>query len=238
MHKFVCICGLMFCGTAMAACPVADSVARQETLAKAIPIYTNCALHDKDDASQLYLGQIYENGQEDVSPNVQRALLFYHLSAENGNATAMVNMAQLLSRLDDNEATRPEIMAYAKKIRTELASDSRQYFKGDILHPYALLALAAEKPESKWFYTSAVKSDPRAAQLLQAYPITPEKKAEAISQATAWKQRYLFGVARSVLSVEEHNGLYEILYPSQGTPDAFERTKALNIVKERLRERK
>ena len=103
---------------AFADCPIGDKVARESGLEKAMEIYINCALNHNDDDTQLYLAQIYSKGQGSVSKNLQRALLFYHLSAENGNATAMIELANILTNLDADEASRADLITYMTKILT------------------------------------------------------------------------------------------------------------------------
>ena len=228
--------GIVFWGlTARAACPVADTIARTEGLDKALPVYVTCALHDNDDETQVYLAQVYEKGSGAVAKNVQRALLFYHLAVENGNATAMVGMSKLLTALDAEDSTRAEIPVYLTKIQAQTARVIGRSFNGQLLHPYALLALAAEKPEAKWFYPTQFKADPTAAKALKDYPITPEKKKAALKQASQWKQRRMLDIAREVMTVREFNRFYETLYPDTGIPNAFAREQAINQLKERIK---
>lgn len=224
----------LFNTTVYAACPVADTQARSGTLSQAIPLYHACALQNGDDETQLYLARIYETGQGDVSRNVQRALLFYHLSAENGNASAMVGLSKLLTALDSDDRTRNEIPLYFNKIRSMLNGSILSHFSGQLLHPYALLLLASEKPESKWFYLTNVKSDPMAAQLLKSYPIDPETKQAATKEATRWKQHKMLYIAREVFSVDEYNEFYDTLYPDSGIPNSFARSQAVARLKDRV----
>ena len=228
---------VLFALSAQANCPVADAQARTGSLSKAISAYHHCALQKGDDDTQLYLAQIYETGKGDVPKNIQRALLFYHLSSENGNAKAMVGLSKLMTQLDEDEATRSEIPTYLTKIRSAMNIPGSSSFSGQILHPYALLVLAAEKPESKWFYQTTVKSDPTAANLLKSYQIEPEKKDWIIKQATQWKQRKMLDIAMKVFSVDEFNQFYETLYPDNGLPNSFDRSQAVNRLKERIESR-
>lgn len=239
MGRFIVFVGMMLvCRGAFAACPRAEEIVRQEGFAAAMPLYEQCALRENDDETQYYLGQVYEVGRDGIVPNVQRALLFYHLSAEAGNAEAQVSLAQLLTTLDNNDALRPEIAIYQEKIGSMLQKGGQSSFRGELLHPYALLMLAAEKPDAKWFYDSSVVRSARAAQAFKQYQITPDKKEAAVQAATAWKQRKMLERARAVLSVEEYRQFYEKLYPAQGRSDDFTRARLLQKLKERITESK
>ncbi len=218
----------------LAGCPAGDEASRSRGLLAAMPVYEVCALQKNDDETQLYLAQLYDRGQSGVARNVQRSLLFYHLSAENGNATAQVGLSKLLTRLDESDATRPEIRSYMEKIKGQLQNRSQTSFKGQMLHPYTLLLLAAEKPSAKWFYPTTVTSDPEAQRLLKQYEITPDKQKTSYAEATAWKQRKMLDVARDVFSVSEYVSFYDRLYPKQGAADPFTRSQAINELKEKL----
>ncbi|MBR6412762.1 MAG: sel1 repeat family protein [Alphaproteobacteria bacterium] len=222
---------------ARADCPLADKIAREKGLDAALETYNHCAIVQNDDEAQLYLAHIYEKGQGNVYKNPRRAILFYHLSAENGNATAMVDLAKLLTQLDDNDSTRDDIITYMDKIQGQLRYTSGSSFTGKLLHPYALLMLAAESPEIKWFYSSKQKSDPRASQLLNNYAIDPEKKKEVIRAASQWKRRKMLDLAREVFSVKEYNEFYRTLYPKEGLPNAFARSQAVEKLKARVESR-
>lgn len=226
---------LLLAGTAQAACPAGDTLARSGGLAAAIPTYIQCALYQKDDATQLYLGQIYEKGRESIAANPQRALLFYQMSADNGNASAQVNLAQLLTTLDETPQGRETVIAYHTKLRGMLGLRRVQSHSGGLLHPYALLMLAAEKPENKWFYPSKTLSDTRAAAALKAYQIDPAMKKDLIHQASQWKQYKMRAVARDVYPVAEYNKFYETLYPKSGIVDAFARSQEINKLKKELK---
>ena len=223
--------------TSFAACPIADKLAREKGLLAALTAYQNCAIGQNDDDSQLYLARAYETGQENIQKSHGRALLFYHLSAENGNATAMVELANLLTKLDSDEAGRQEIVTYLEKIKAQLSQLTFNSFRGELLHPYALLMLAAEAPEAKWFYTTGVKSDSRAGQLLKNYKIDPNKKKEVIRAATAWKQRKMLDLAYEVFSVSEFNEFHQTLYPKVGLPNSFARAQAVERLKTKVESR-
>ena len=219
---------------AWADCPVADKIAREKKLSEAMSLYFQCALQNNDDETQLYLARIYGKGQGDVAKNTQRTLLFYHLSSENGNAAAMVELATLLRSLDDSDESRQEIITYSRKIAAQAKKTIGGSFDGKLLHPYALLVLAAEKPEAKWFYTTKTKTDPRATELLKNYKVDPDKKKVLMQTATAWKQRKMKDMAANALTLKELNEFYKTLYPKKGLPNNFARSQAVNKLKERV----
>ena len=227
---------LTFCFTSavFASCPVADKIAREKGMDKALSIYIDCALYQNDDDTQNYLAGIYEKGQGTVSKNLERALLFYHLSSENGNASSMISLSNILRQLDETEEGRKLLLNYLKKIQLNLKRTHRTSFTGQLLHPYALLMLAAENPSSKWFYTTKTKSDPRASKLMKEYVIDDLKKQEVIREATQWKQRKIQDVAKEVYTRKEFDEFYQILYPKVGMPNAFTRSQAVNKLKERI----
>jgi len=222
---------------AMADCPIADKTARTQGLDAALRMYIRCAVNQNDDDTQLYLARIYATGQGNVAANKQKALLFYHLSSENGNATAMVELAKLLTELDSKDETRSEITTYLPRVRTQFKQNTGNSFSGELLHPYALLMLAAEAPEAKWFYTTTVKSDPRAAELLKTYPIDPNKRRQVLRAASRWKQRKMVDLAREILPLAEFDEFYQALYPKKGLPDSFKRSQAVERLKSKLESR-
>ena len=233
--RFIPLFLVLFCATAVSAgCPVAEQVARDKGLTAALPVFVQCAIQQNDDETQLYLARIYTKGHGDVAKNISKALLFYHLSSENGNAAAMVELATLLTSLDEKAETRHEISDYLDKAQATLKNNTRNSFKGELLHPYALLMLASESPSEKWFYTTETKSDSRAAQLLKNYQIDPEKKKTVIREASKWKQRKMRDIAFEIYSVSEYNEFYNTLYPKQGIPNSFARSQAVNKLKEKI----
>ena len=234
MRYFFLILILCYTGAVSAGCPVAEQIAREKGLTAALPVFIHCAIQQNDDDTQLYLARIYAKGHGNIAKNTSKSLLFYHLSSENGNAAAMVELSSLLTTLDEKEETRREISDYLDKAQTILKSNTQNSFKGELLHPYALLMLASENPTEKWFYMTQTKSDPRAAQLLKDYQIDPEKKKQVIREASKWKQRKMRDIAREVYSVAEYNEFYNTLYPKQGLPNSFARSQALNKLKEKI----
>lgn len=220
--------------SAYSACPIAEKTAREKGLKASLLSYYHCALAQNDDDSQLYLAQLYEIGKGDVPKNIQKSLLFYQLSSENGNATAMVGLARLITKLDSDPTSRIELASFMKKVADITTQTRHSSFSGQVLHPYALLVLAAEKPESKWFYTTRVKTNPQAAQLLRDYTIDTGLQKSAIREATAWKQRKMDAVAYQVLSADEYRHFADTLYPKNNLPDRYARSRAVSLLKERI----
>ena len=217
-----------------AKCVEADRIAHTKDMLTAISTYESCAIQYNDDVSQALLAPIYEEGRYGVARNLQRALLFYHLSAENGNAVSQTALAELLMRLDENEEGRAEIRKYIRKINVAGKTTGGRV-SADILHPYALLALAAEKQAAKWYYPSDVLSSPKAAHLFRSYQIEPDKQKEVMRLATAWKNRKLLAAAKEVLSADEYQRFYDELYPAVGRPDAFSRSQTLQRLEEQMK---
>ncbi|MBQ7412767.1 MAG: sel1 repeat family protein [Alphaproteobacteria bacterium] len=234
MRFFFLIFALFYAMAAAAGCPVAEQTAREKGLTAALPVFVQCAIQQNDDDTQLYLARIYAKGLGDVAKSTSKALLFYHLSSENGNASAMVELSTLLTSLDEKAETRHEISDYLDKAQAILKNNTRNSFKGELLHPYALLMLASENPSEKWFYTTQMKSDSRAAQLLKNYQIDPDKKKQVIREASKWKQRKMRDIAFEVYSLAEFNEFYDTLYPKEGLPNSFARSQAVNKLKEKI----
>ena len=219
----------------VSACPNGEKIARLKGLPSAIPVLAECALYENDDDTQLYLGQIYENGQGGIPKNIQKALLFYHLASENGNAKGQVQLSLLMTKLDSQENSRTVILDYFIKLNSQLKNRSKSSFQGQMLHPYALLALAAEDSENKWFYNTKTKTDNRAKTLLNTYKIEPAEKEIALKNASLWKQRKMTDIAHEVLSPQEYQKFIDAVYPKVGRPDAFARSRAVQKLQDKLK---
>ena len=200
--------------------------------------YELCALQENNDAVQSFLGRVYLNGEYGVSKNVQKALLFYHLSAENGNAKSQVALAKLLLKMDEKEDTRAQIQDYLEKIKFTMQSDKNASFDGDILHPYALFMLAAEDANQKWYYVSDELSAPEAGGLLKNYQIDKIKKTQMQKLASRWKERKLFEVAKEVYSDADFKKFENAVRPKSGRADAFVRNQAMEKLKQDIKKYK
>lgn len=223
---------VFYLGSAFASCPQAEKVAASSGVSSAVYLYESCALKFNDDASQILLARLYRSGKEGLLENAQKALLFYHLSAENGNAAAQTEFAEWLLMLDETEEGRALLQTYLAKVQTRLASQEEGRFKGELLHPYTLLLLASEKESSKWYYPSKQRQEPRAAVLLRRYNISPEKKEQALRDATLWKNKKLRQTASIVLSKEDYREFVEKIFPARGKTDPFQRQQAVDMLRD------
>lgn len=218
-----------------AACPTGDQILKQKGKRESISAYQHCALSENDDSAQVFLARMYQNGDRDIKQNEMKALLYYHLAADNGNAAAQTELAKLLLKMDRTDEARHKLVSYLKQIQIALKNDSNATFKGEILHPYVLLTLAAEKPEQKWYYPTTIKVYPEATLLLRSYVLSAERKKELLRQGSIWKQRKILETAQEVMSPAEYQQFYQTLYPAKGIPDAFARKQALENLKEKIR---
>ncbi|MBQ4471636.1 MAG: sel1 repeat family protein [Alphaproteobacteria bacterium] len=215
-------------------CPFSDAFLSALNPQSSITFYNNCAVHLNDDASQAKLAALYEQGSPAVPKNMTKAIYYYQLSAENGNATSQARLAQIYMAMDKDKESRQAWYDYKKSIGFSGDPNSNE-FKGDLVHPYVLLMLANEKPANKWYYsTKEVQAPVYAQQLFKTYKIDDDKKAVMISRATAWKKRKLLETANQILTQEEYAEFENTLYPKEGKADAFKRNQALKAFKEKV----
>ena len=234
MNKFLVFSSFfLIAGSAFAACEAGDNV-YQKSVKASIASYQNCAVIENDETAQLKLASIYSEGSKNVEKDVIKTLLFLHLAADNGNAEAQTKLAKLLLELDETNQGREKVLSYMKQIKLALGNDSSSDFKGDVLHPFVLLTLAAEPSDQKWYYPTAVKYSPEAASLLKSYKIDEGRKKELIRQGVRWKQRKIMETAKEVLSFEEYEKFKNTLYPSKGKADPFLRNQALSSLREKI----
>ncbi len=234
---FVGVFGLFYCFLSwdvFAACPEGSRLMRSKNNEKAVLAYQECAIRENDDDSQLVLARLYNKGERYAAQNTTKALLYYHLAADNGNAIAQTELAKLLLEMDKDDEKRKQLISYLKQIQTAMKNDRNATFKGEILHPYALLSLAAEKQDQKWYYPTKAKISPEASVLLRSYSLPANKKKEVLRAGSAWKQRKMLETAQEVFSEEEYKQFYQTIYPQKGVPDAFLRKQALEKLKEKV----
>lgn len=217
-----------------ARCLMGEWAEKTQGLAVALSAYEDCALNYNDDASHFLLAQTYQKGEKSISPSLHKTLLFYHLSAENGNAKAQYQLARLLLELDETVQGRREIQQYLNKIQTALRHDDNGSFKGALLHPYTLLLLAAEKADQKWYYPSSERYEPEAGYFLARYQISDEKKRQALKDASSWKNAKMIEIAKSLMTADEYKRFYDVLYPQKGRADPYARSQALEGLKEKI----
>lgn len=242
MRKFLfCFLSIIITNPAWSFCPYSESLLNSLKTADALKLRQSCAETQNDDASQVYMARIYENGSSDVAKDIKKAFYYYQLSSDNGNAESQTRLAQLYREYDKDAASRKVIKEYTESITPILKTnkDDPDDFKGELMHPYVLLMLAAEKPENKWYYpTNMLVAPPVAKQLLAGYKIDAEKKKNLMRQATAWKKRKLLEIARQIMEDTEYAKFTQTLYPSKGKADAFARGQALKAFKEKVVEKK
>lgn len=208
---------------------------QEQSLDKALPYYETCALSDNNDAAEMVLARAYEKGDKNIPRNTQKALLFYHLSADNGNAEAQVALAKMLMKLDETTSGRQELSSYMRKIEAALKNQPAGEFKGQVLHPYTLLLLATERADQKWYYPSTTTTAPEATKLLKAYKIDEVKKKGALRDASVWKQQKMMQTARQVLDEAEYKMFQQTVMPTKGKPDAFAKNRAMDNLKTKVK---
>lgn len=202
--------------------------------------YLLCAIQENDDEAQLYMAhQHLGKGALTEVPVTQlyRALLYFHLSADNGNALAQRELAQLLMQMDEDLVLRQSLKGYLEQVK-KANQNGQITFSDELIHPYILLTLAAEAGANKWYYPSLKKRDvPMARDLLQQYPqIDDAKKQMLIRRASQWKQEKMKQAAQEVYDQKEYRQFMDRVFPEQGRADAFIRQQALDELKEKIQE--
>ncbi len=220
--------------TASAQCQQATAAMKRSGMASAEKLFESCALSENDEVSQITLARYYQNKVERTTQDKLKSLFYYHLAAENGNADAQVALARLLMKMDETEEDRSVLLAYIEQM-SNMMEHKGAHFKGELMHPYALLMLAAEGEEQKWYYSTTQKKNTQARELLKQYQITPEKKTIALRQAAKWKQQKMKETAEEVLSYIEYRQFMDTVYPEKGSADAFERQQAIEQLKEKVK---
>ncbi|MBQ3117676.1 MAG: hypothetical protein IJC11_05085 [Alphaproteobacteria bacterium] len=236
VSTFICIAFLSllsFVLSAQAACPAGEMALKQQNEKRAVSYFTRCALDRNEEDAQLWLAQYYQKQSQDDIGNVMKKLLFYHLAAENGNAHAQVALAKVLLKMDEADSSRAVLSSYLNQMAYAMETQN-MLFKGEILHPYVLLVLAAENANQKWYYPTTNKTDGEAQVLLQNYEMDDEKKQELLKQGSQWKQRKMKESAQEVLSFAEYTDFIQTVYPEQGRADAFARQQAVANLKEKI----
>lgn len=209
-----------------AKCPLADSFFQKGKTAVAVSFLRSCAINYNDDESQAKLARAYTKGEYGLERDSRQALYFFQLSAETGNAESQLALAELLLKSDAKPSTRDALLNYRSKLETVSSRTEKNDFNGDFMHPYALLMLASESPDKKWYYPSQVRDAPaKALTLYKTYKIDDDKKKIALRQASQFKTRKLLQVAKEV-------------YPEDEYPDIESRLKNPQTQKQALLELK
>lgn len=236
LSVFVCL-GILsilsFVMSASAACPVGVRAQKQLGVDKSIPYYVRCALDVNDETAQYWLAQYYQKKQNASRQDIMKMLFYYHLAAENGNAHAQVQLAKILLSMDNDDNYRMVLSDYLEQMNSFMKNQDMM-FKGEILHPYILLTLAAENAEQKWYYPTKYKSNAEAVVLLKSFQIDDEKKKLLLQQGSQWKQRKMKETAYEIMSVSEYQTFMNTVYPEKGRPDAFARQQAVMNLKNKV----
>lgn len=235
MNKLILLFVISFFSIpSMASCELGNEI-YQKSVKAAIPVYQNCAIIENDEQAQMRLSEIFLHGAEQIEKDEVKALLFLHLAADNGNAIAQEKLATMLLEMDSTNQGRETLISYMNQIKMSLENDTTSSFKGDILHPFVLLSLAAESPDQKWYYPTEMKFSSKASTLLKQYKLDDERKKELLGQAVKWKQRKMMETAKEVLSVEEYKKFEQVIYPKKGNPDPFLRKQAVDNLREKVK---
>jgi hypothetical protein len=233
---------LGFGANSFASCPDGDILLEKKMEKQAIDAYTACAEDQNDPQAQFFLGKAYQNGQNGLKADLNNALFYYQLSAENGYAPAQVRLAKILSSLMTNNET-VILETYQQILKSLEAQELTFEQKNQIadkavrgLPAYAWLLLAADKKENKWFLPAGESSDDQALSLLKIMEkqISPADKKAAIRQASKWKEKKLLQAAKEVLTEREYLSFYQTLYPTMKKADPKARGQALQYLKQKI----
>lgn len=226
MQKIIFLLLALISFKSYAVCPLADSFFKKGQTEAGLNAMHICAIRHNDDESQMKLAKAYTKGEYGLERDSRQALYFFQLSAENGNAEAQLSLAQILMKSDAKPETRDALLDYRSKLQPTSVSDDKNSFNGDFMHPYALLMLASESPDKKWYYPSQVRNAPaKALTLYKTYKIDADKKRLAMRQASQFKTRKLLQVAKEVYPEDEYPDVAERLKNSQTQKQALDELK-------------
>ena len=226
MQKLIFLSLLFISFSGQAGCPYADSFFKKGRDDVAVNALYGCAINSNDDESQMKLAKALTKGEYGLKRDSKQALYFFQLAAETGNAEAQLALAELLMKSDAKPETRNALLKYRSNLKTTSSTDEKITFNGDFIHPYALLMLASESPDKKWYYPSQVRNAPaKALSLYKTYSIDDDKKREAMRQASQFKTRKLLQVAKEVYSDEEYPDIADRLKNSQTQKQALSELK-------------
>ncbi len=219
------ITALLFAFSAQATCPAADRVLTQSGKEAAARIYEKCALNKNDTDSQLFLARFYKDKKD-----VKNALLYYTLAANAGHAEAQNEYASYLIFLDQKEKTRNDIITFKKRLNTLSSADNPILF----LSPHALWIIATMPESDKWFAASTRLTYVPAKENLTRYGKNRSEKQriEALNEVENWKNIQIKAAAKQLLSDEEYARFIQTVYPEKGIPNAYEKQRALNALKQ------
>lgn len=222
MQKIIFLLLLCCSFSTQAACPLADRFFKKGKPAAAVGFLQSCAINYNDDESQMKLAHAFTKGLYGLGKDNRKTLYFYQLAAEAGNAEAQLALAEAFMQADKTSESRDELLDYRTKIQTVQSNPEKGTFNGDFLHPYALLLLASESPDKKWFYPSLVRqAPPKTAALLKTYKIDDDKKRLAMRQASQFKTRKILQIAKEVLPEDEYQEMESQLKNQQTQAQAL-----------------
>lgn len=210
---FFCLSFFCVVFSANAKCLRGDFLLEKGFEQEAFKEYETCADRQNDAEAQYILGSWFAKGREGVlQKDLNKALFYLRVSAENGYAKAQVYLAELLVSLQTNHQTDliSKHEALMRSLEKEALSPSqreealKQIEEGML--PFTWVLLALDKPENKWFLPVGENSDEKAFALYQKMgkQISLEEKQKSLRQASSWKRSKLLKAARQILSPIEY----------------------------------
>ena len=224
MKKILFLLLFVKASVSLADCPMADLYKGKNEMLE-WRSYQNCANEKNDAQSQFFIGLTYLNGNKNIPQNLNLALKFFRIAAENGYAPAQRELSKLMDILNDlGENGKQAIAEMDKQWERE---------NGYVMSALSWMMLAAEKAENKWFYFSPAIMDEEAIKLLPQIKAkySQEEAQNASLAATQWKQEQLKKQARSLLTEKAYKQFENIIYPSQIEPPKMSREQAVEELK-------
>lgn len=218
----------------MASCLPNDGFLKTLSEKDKLEHYQICAIDYNNDEAQLYLANLYEKGTASTKQDLYKALLYYHLASDNGNAMAQVDFANLLLEMDKTPKNREIVVSYVEQMKIAMKNDTTSLFVGGILHPYILYMLASEPESGKWYYPTTTKTNVNAKAYLANYKIDDEKKNALLQQGSQWKQRKMLETAKMVLSPTDYQIFERTVFPSSGMVDTFARNRQITLLQQKV----
>ena len=226
MRKIIFLFSLVLSTSVYANCPLADHFFEKGNQQAALSALHNCAINYNDDESQMKLARAYVRGEYGLEKDSNQSLYFYQLSAENGNAQAQVAVAETLIRASGNQQAMIKLLTHYMSIVPTSDKGYIKRFDDFFMHPYALLKLASESPDKKWYYPSLERAAPaKTLSLLRNYILDDNVKKEAMKQASQFKTRKLLQMAKEVLTEDEYPQMEQRLKSPQTQKQAMEELK-------------
>ncbi|MBE6449618.1 MAG: sel1 repeat family protein [Alphaproteobacteria bacterium] len=210
--------------SALAFCPMGELYQKAGRAFDAWSQYQACADENNDASSQLYVGQVYLDGNSNVQQSLNMALRYFRMASENGYAPAQRKLAILMQDMEElGDMGVKALESFEDAWRQENNSDRKT------MSALSWMMLAAEKPENKWFYFSENVLDKEAVQLLPQMKsgMSPEQIEMAQKSATAWKQEQLLKQAKFLLDDTAYEDFKQIIYPDKNVKTKISRAQAV-----------